>query len=99
METCPDCGKEKPCPTARLRYFDATHEGYSDESYLDDHPSLKENKQKCGINMGTKPWWMGPDQYDPCPCVLDVDHKNDHECKHGIKENNYAIEATSIKDT
>lgn len=47
--------------------------------------------QKCKQPMGTKPWWMGVDQYDPCPCVLPSNHTEDHECKHGVKEGNYGL--------
>jgi hypothetical protein len=39
--TCPDCGRPDPCPTKRLRHWDIAHEGYSDQGYLDDHPSLR----------------------------------------------------------
>lgn len=38
----------------------------------------------CGVEVSTRPYWMGVDQYDPCLCVLDKGHGDDHQCSHGI---------------
>jgi hypothetical protein len=27
---------------------------------------------------------MGVDQYDPCPCLLVLDHDGEHQCKHDL---------------
>lgn len=40
----------------------------------------------CGAEVGRRPEWMGVDQYDPCPCVLDKGHDGQpHECCHGFR--------------
>ena len=28
------------------------------------------------------PWWMGPEQDDPCRCDLPAGHAGDHSCEH-----------------
>lgn len=37
---------------------------------------------RCGVDLGTKPYWMGVDQYDPCPCLLPNGHDGAHVCEH-----------------
>lgn len=34
----------------------------------------------CGRDLGSRPSWMSPDQYDPCPCVLPEGHDGDCAC-------------------
>ena len=34
----------------------------------------------CGVDVSKRPYWMSPDQYDPCPCVLDQGHEGKHDC-------------------
>lgn len=34
----------------------------------------------CGIDAGSRPYWMGVDQYDPCPCVRPRGHDGEHGC-------------------
>lgn len=38
--------------------------------------------ERCTETLGTKPWWMSPDQYDPCRCWLAAGHEGDHQCDH-----------------
>lgn len=40
----------------------------------------------CRKAVGTRPSWMGQDQYASCRCVLPLDHKGDCACEH-TKEN------------
>lgn len=41
---------------------------------------------QCNKNVGTKPYWMGVDQYDQCHCVLDDGHDGKCVCSHGISD-------------
>lgn len=34
----------------------------------------------CGRDLGTRPYWMSPWQYDECPCVLPKGHDGDCVC-------------------
>lgn len=38
--------------------------------------------KRCSGTLGSKPWWMSWDQYDPCPCLLPEGHDGDHWCEH-----------------
>lgn len=40
--------------------------------------------EQCGKPVGSKPWWMGVDQYDPCPCTREPDHDGLCECACGV---------------
>lgn len=42
-----------------------------------------EPEPACGLDVGQRPYWMGIDQYDPCPCVRKRGHLLEHECVHG----------------
>lgn len=42
----------------------------------------------CNKKVGSKPWWMGSDQYDPCYCLLDKDHDGECKCSHTIGDEN-----------
>lgn len=71
------------------------HEG----SYQPDHRSLvrggprrtdqgveamsDEQEARCRKPVGTKPWWMGVDQYDQCRCLLPPGHDGECACEHG----------------
>lgn len=37
---------------------------------------------RCVGTVGSKPWWMSHDQYDPCRCILPPGHDGDHVCEH-----------------
>lgn len=37
---------------------------------------------RCPHDLGRRPSWMSPDQYDPCQCLLAAGHEGEHECEH-----------------
>lgn len=37
----------------------------------------------CGKQVGSKPYWMGEGQYDPCHCILPLHHEGKCACEHG----------------
>lgn len=39
--------------------------------------------KRCEYDLGTRPYWMSPDQYDPCRCLLPDGHDGPHQCTHG----------------
>jgi hypothetical protein len=44
--------------------------------------SDEEQTERCAGTLGSRPWWMSPDQYDPCRCTLLASHEGDHQCAH-----------------
>lgn len=40
----------------------------------------------CGKPVGSKPYWLGSDQWDPCYCLLINLHIGDCKCKHMLEE-------------
>jgi hypothetical protein len=40
----------------------------------------------CKKDVGTRPYWMGVDQYDACPCLLPKGHDGGCVCKHSPPE-------------
>lgn len=36
--------------------------------------------------LGTKLWWLGPDQSDPCYCVRLKGHDGECACEHNLPE-------------
>lgn len=38
--------------------------------------------KRCEGTLGTRAYWMGVDQYDPCQCRLDNGHEGPHWCEH-----------------
>lgn len=38
---------------------------------------------KCSGTVGRRPYWMGVDQWDPCLCVLRLNHDGKCRCEHG----------------
>ena len=49
-------------------------------------PGFKLNQSVCNKRVGSRPFWMGVDQYDPCYCLLPAGHKDDCKCEHTIKD-------------
>ena len=41
----------------------------------------------CPLPVGSRPYWMSEDQWDPCACILLKDHDGPCECSHTTKEN------------
>ena len=39
---------------------------------------------RCGKPVGSPPYWMSRDQFDPCPCVLEPGHEGICKCDHTI---------------
>lgn len=39
---------------------------------------------RCTVDVGSRPGWMSPDQYDPCRCTLPKDHDGAHACAHTL---------------
>lgn len=37
-------------------------------------------RETCGRDVGSRPTWMSPDQYDPCPCLLPIGHEAACQC-------------------
>lgn len=37
---------------------------------------------RCKGTLGSRPEWMGVDQYDPCRCRLNEGHDGPHWCEH-----------------
>jgi hypothetical protein len=52
----------------------------------DEHIVAKplEQRAACAKPVGSKPWWMGVDQYDQCYCVLPPGHDGDCACSHTV---------------
>ena len=54
------------------------------ESPVPDEP----RDERCGGTLGRRPYWMSPDQYDPCRCDLPAGHDpspddpSGHSCEH-----------------
>lgn len=40
-----------------------------------------ESDARCGKRLSTRPYWMSPDQYDPCDCLLPVNHTGECACR------------------
>ncbi len=40
---------------------------------------------RCTVDVGSRPSWMSPDQYDPCRCLLPKGHVGNHTCGHTEK--------------
>lgn len=40
----------------------------------------------CGKDVGSKPWWMSADQFDPCHCKLPKNHADICRCEHMLSE-------------
>lgn len=38
----------------------------------------------CGKKVGTRAWWMSPDQYDHCYCIRTTGHDGRCACEHTI---------------
>jgi hypothetical protein len=49
-------------------------------------PEPKPPPTRCEGTLGSRPWWMGVDQYDPCRCDLPFGHDGEHQCKHTRQE-------------
>lgn len=47
-----------------------------------------ETPERCIDTLGSRPSWMGVDQYDPCRCKLPNGHDGDHLCSHDAAEPN-----------
>lgn len=52
------------------------------DHYRSKHRWSEGQTLKCGKGLGSRPSWMSPDQYDPCPCLLDLGHEGDCACSH-----------------
>lgn len=57
----------------RNAQFAAHHQQQDDERAADS---------RCTHDLGRRPSWMSPDQYDPCRCLLPKGHDGEHECSH-----------------
>ena len=42
----------------------------------------------CDKKVGSRPWWMGVDQYGPCYCIRLKGHDGDCWCAHTKPDNN-----------
>ncbi len=71
--TCPECGSN-----SFSRRQDAT-EPADDLDVGDDAPT----PTRCDKPVGSRPSWMGVDQYDPCRCMLARGHLGGCVCEHG----------------
>lgn len=40
------------------------------------------HETRCPRDVGKRPSWMSPDQYDPCQCVLTAGHQPPCRCRH-----------------
>ena len=50
------------------------------------------SEEQCGKAVGTRPWWMGVDQYVPCPCILPKGHEGwEHKCIHTIDKEDQGL--------
>lgn len=38
--------------------------------------------ERCTVDVGSRPYWMSPDQYDPCRCKRPAGHELPHACDH-----------------
>ena len=43
----------------------------------------KRHETRCTHDVGRRPSWMSPDQYDPCTCTLLAGHEPPCRCIHG----------------
>ena len=56
-----------------------------------------ETPERCIDTLGSRPSWMGVDQYDPCRCKLPNGHDGDHLCSHDAAEpNNHPGEKRTV---
>lgn len=39
---------------------------------------------RCGHDVGSPPWWMSQDQWDPCSCIRPLGHTGWHACEHDV---------------
>lgn len=56
------------------------------DHYRSKHRWVEGQPLKCGKDVGSRPEWMGVDQYDPCPCLLDLGHDGGCACDHTGRE-------------
>ena len=54
--------------------------------YRDYHRWSEGQPLKCGKDVGSRPSWMSPDQYDPCRCLLGLGHDGGCACSHTLAE-------------
>jgi hypothetical protein len=48
------------------------------------HMEIEHPDPRCTVDVGSRPSWMSPDQYDPCRCTLPRGHEGAHACEHTI---------------
>lgn len=53
---------------------------------MSDGQSAEKDAPACGGRVGSKPWWMGSDQYDPCHCLRAEGHDGECQCEHTFEE-------------
>lgn len=53
----------------------------------------KRHETRCPRDVGKRPRWMSPDQYDPCQCTLTAGHQPPCRCLHGADEPSTSEEA------
>lgn len=42
----------------------------------------RDEEPTCGGPVGSPPWWMNKDQFDPCRCLLPRGHDGECQCEH-----------------
>lgn len=52
----------------------------------------------CNKKVGSKPWWMGDYQYDPCYCILEPGHAGECACDHMLDDQNRIVEEDEFPD-
>lgn len=82
-------GCDSPVPAARIG-VELTEDTVTDLSTLLAMASAHERRYHrpalCGLPVGSKPSWMGVDQYDPCKCILPTDHEPPCKCSHQVRD-------------
>lgn len=79
-------------PPARCSFVGEKSNGYDDRCGLAEghdgmhmaavYTLLTDLDPRCKGTLGSRPEWMGVDQYDPCRCRLDRGHDGPHWCEH-----------------
>lgn len=82
------CGYRSPvATTTRIAYADGCRHVWRMAQRAADAEWYRSRQvARCGVDAGSRPYWMSPDQYDPCPCALAPGHEGPHRC--GIEAHN-----------
>lgn len=68
--------------------LEAALEGVTIPTCTDEskYGNMTETQELCPFPVGSKPYWMSEDQWEPCSCIYLKNHDGPCKCSHLIKE-------------